>query len=127
MSRYPDGAFGIALLVIRVCYAFVAFGVASALPATPGTTHLLRLAAGVAALCLTVGFATRWIALALGIAVTFALTESMPSEQLLLAGHIGSCLAIALMGAGAFSLDARRYGRRVIQLSPNNPDRGTQS
>lgn len=126
MSRYPDGAFGAALLLIRACYAFVAFGVATAMSATPETTHVIRGAAGVAAVCLAVGFATRWIALALGIAVTFALTKSMPGEQLLLVGHIGSCLAIALMGAGAFSLDARRYGRRVIQLAPNSPDRGAE-
>lgn len=126
MSRYPDGAFGVALLLIRVCCAFVAFGVARALSATPGTSHFLLLAAGMAAICLAVGFATRWIALALGIAATLAVTQSTPSEQLLLAGHIGSCLSIALMGAGAFSLDARRYGRRVIQLPPNTPDRGAE-
>jgi putative oxidoreductase len=130
MSRYPDGTFGVALLLLRMCYAFVVFGAAAVLSTAPGPTNLFRLAASVAALCLVIGFATRWIALALGIAVIAALTQSMPNEQLLLAGHIGGCLAIASMGAGAFSLDARLYGRRVIQLPPNpsdrSPDRGSE-
>ncbi|WP_368564741.1 hypothetical protein [Pseudoxanthomonas sp. UTMC 1351] len=123
--RYPDGTVGFALLLIRMCYAFVAFGTAAALSAISISTHLFYLAAGLIALLLVVGFATRLAALLLGVAVFAALTISSPIQQMLLAGHVGGCAAIMLMGAGAFSIDARRHGRRVIQLQANTPDRGT--
>jgi uncharacterized membrane protein YphA (DoxX/SURF4 family) len=122
--RYPDGAIGLALLFVRICYAFVAFGVATALSTIPVSANFIHLAAALAALLLVIGFATRLIALLLGAAVVVTLVTSSPAQQLLLAGHIGGCAAIALIGAGAFSIDARRYGRRVIRLQGNTPDRG---
>lgn len=122
--RYPDGATGLALLFLRICYAFVAFGVVAALSAIPTGANVLHLAAGLTALLLVIGFATRWVALLLGIAVVVALAMSSPVQQLLLAGHIGGCAAMVLIGAGAYSIDARRHGRRVIRLQANTPDRG---
>lgn len=124
--RYPDGAVGFALLFVRMCYAFVAFGVVTPLTAIPVSASLLHLAAGLVALLLAIGFATRLAALFLGIAAAIALAMSGPVQQLLLVGHIGGCVAIALIGAGAFSIDARRHGRRVIQLQTNTPDRGAK-
>lgn len=124
--RYPDGATGFALLFLRICYAFVAFGVVTPPSAIPASTNLLHLAAGLAALLLTVGFATRWVALVLGMAIVVALVTSIPAQQLLLAGHVGGCAAMVLIGAGAYSIDARRHGRRVIQLQANTPDRGAE-
>jgi hypothetical protein len=123
--RYPDGAVGVALLLVRVCYAFVAFGTASALSTISVSTHFLYLVAGLIALLLVVGLATRLAGLLLGIAVVVTLTVSSPLKQMLLAGHVGGCAAIMLMGAGAFSIDALRHGRRVIQLQANTLDRGT--
>ena len=123
--RYPDGVVGLALLLARICYAFAAFGVAAALSKTSLSVGFLHLAAGLTALLLVTGFATRLIALLLGMAVVVALViSSSPAQQLLLAGHVGGSAALALIGAGAFSIDARRHGRRVIQLQTNTPDRG---
>jgi putative oxidoreductase len=122
--RYPDGAVGLALLFLRMCYAFVAFGVAVELSATPVNANVLHLVAGLTALLLVIGFATRWVALLLGIEVVVAMVMSSPVQQLLLAGHLGGCVAMVLIGAGAYSTDARRHGRRVIQLQANTPDRG---
>jgi uncharacterized membrane protein YphA (DoxX/SURF4 family) len=77
-------------------------------------------------LLLVAGLATRSVALLLGVAVAFALVDATdPLRQLLLAGHVGGCAAIMLVGPGAYSLDARRHGRRVIHLQSNTPDRGT--
>lgn len=123
-SRYPDGAVGIALLFLRICYAFVAFGIPAALSAVPLGAGYLLPAAALAAVLLVIGFATRWVAVLLGMAVVAALTMSSPAQQLFLMGHVGGCATIALIGAGAFSIDARRHGRRVIQLQTNVPDRG---
>jgi putative oxidoreductase len=122
--RYPDGVVGFALLLIRMCYAFVTFGVAATLSISPSSVHLIHTGAGLIALFLVLGFATRLAALFLGIAVVVMLVKSGLAQQLLLAGHIGGCLAIVLAGAGAFSIDARRHGRRVIRLQTRTPDRG---
>lgn len=128
VCRYPDGAAGFALLVLRVGYACVAFGIAAILPTDiPGTT-LLHLVAGLAALLLVAGLTTRSVALLLGAAVVFAMVAAVePVRLLLLAGHVGGCAAIVLVGPGAFSVDARRHGRRVIHLQANTPDRGADN
>jgi hypothetical protein len=124
--RYPDGAAGLALLLLRVCCAVSAFGIAAVLSALPVGATFLHLAAGLAALFLVVGFAARWVALLLGVASIGALAMSSPLQQLFLAGDIGGYAAIVLIGAGAFSIDARRHGRRVIRLQANTPDRGAK-
>ena len=124
--RYPDGVVGFALLLIRMCYAFVAFGVATTLSISLSTVHLFYLGAGLIALFLVLGFAARLAALFLGIAVAVMFAKSGPSQQLLFAGHVGGCLVIMLTGAGAFSIDARRHGRRVIRLQTATPDRGAK-
>jgi hypothetical protein len=125
VCRYPDGAAGLALLILRLGYACVAFGVAAILPTDIIGATFLHLAAGLAALLLVAGLTTRSVALFLGVAVAFVLVAAAdPVRQLLFAGHIGGCAAIALVGPGAFSVDARRHGRRVIHLQANTPDRG---
>lgn len=122
--RYPDGVAGLGLLLVRACYASVAFGVAAMPPPVPVATGALYVTAGLIALALVAGFATRGAALLLGAAVIAALPASAPVQQLLLAGHAGGCAAMVLLGAGAFSIDARRHGRRVIHLRTSPPDRG---
>jgi hypothetical protein len=124
ICRYPDGAAGFALLFVRMSYALVAFGIAAMLPAGSLGTSFPCLAAGCIALSLLIGLASRWAALLLGIAVAATLATAGPVQQLVLAGHIGGCVAIVLIGPGAFSIDARRHGRRVIHLQANTPDRG---
>jgi hypothetical protein len=125
VCRYPDGAVGFALLFLRISYAFVAFGVAMMLPANIPGAALLYVAAGLVALLLLAGLATRLAVLVLGVALVAALAGAGPFQQLLLAGHVGGCMAILLMGPGAFSIAARRHGHRVIHLQSNTPDRGT--
>jgi hypothetical protein len=124
VCRYPDAAAGLALLLVRMSYAFVALGIVAMLPVDILGATFLHLVAGAVALLLVAGLATRLVALLLGIAVAIALTAADPIQQLLLAGHIGGCAAIVLTGPGAFSVDARRHGRRVILLRTNTPDRG---
>lgn len=124
VNRYPDGAAGFALLLLRICHAFVAFGLANALPATPAGSHVLQYAAALAALLLLIGLATRWIAVLIGLSAFAAIATASPTQQLLLTGLVGGCATMVLIGAGAFSLDARRHGRRVIQFQTPPPDRG---
>ena len=122
--RYPDGAAGLGLLLARTCYASAAFGVVALLPPPSASPHTLPFAAGCVALMLVAGLATRWAALLLGIGTLVALPASDVAQQLLLVGHAGGCGAIVLLGAGAYSVDAHRFGRRVIRVEPRPPERG---
>jgi hypothetical protein len=121
--RYPDGAAGIALLLLRLCCACAAFGVAAILARAiaPGITYP---AAALVALLLALGLLTRTTALLFGTAVAAALTMGGAVHQLLLAGVAGCCAALTMVGAGAFSVDARRHGHRVIHLGKRPHDRG---
>lgn len=122
VCRFPDGAAGVGLLLLRTCQALVAFGIA--IPATFVEPYLRYPAAGVVAGLLLAGFATRLAAVAVGLAACIALLNAATSEPYLLAGHVGGCAGLALLGAGAFSVDARLHGRRVIHLQMRTPDRG---
>lgn len=124
LCRFPDGAAGLGLLVLRTCYAPVPFGIATLLPPVAIGATVPRLIAGVFALLLVSGLATRATAIALGIAVLVALVFSTPLQLSLLVAHVGGCAAMALLGPGAYSLDARRHGHRVIHLQTRPPDRG---
>lgn len=125
VCRYPDGVAGFALLLLRAGLACAAFGVAAALRADFAGAGALPWIAGVAALLLLAGLGARWVALLLGAAAGVALAMHLPArESLLLAGHVAGCAAAALVGPGAFSIDARRHGRRVIHLQAHAPDRG---
>jgi len=121
--RYPDGATGIALLLLRLCCACAAIGVAAILAGTIEPGHAYP-AAALLGLLLALGLLTRVTALLLGTAVAVALPMGSAVHQLLLAGVVGCCAALAILGAGAFSVDARRHGRHVIQLGKRPHDRG---
>ncbi|HVI58235.1 MAG TPA: hypothetical protein VM619_05105 [Luteimonas sp.] len=124
VCRYPDGAPGFALLSLRCCLGFVAFGVAMVLASGAIDARVLHVVAGLVALLLAIGLAARPVALVLGVSTAVAL--AMPGtlvQALLLAGALGGCAMIVLAGPGAFSVDARLHGRRVIHLQAT-PDRG---
>jgi putative oxidoreductase len=122
--RYPDGAAGIALLLVRLCCACAALGVAAMLTAV-GDPRIAYPAATLLGALLSLGLLTRTSALLLlATVVAAALTIAGAVQQLLLAGVVGCCAALAIVGAGAFSIDARRHGRRVIQLGARPHDRG---
>jgi len=124
VCRYPDGAAGLGLLIARICCASAAFGVTALLPTPSALPDTLPFVAGCVALMLVAGLATRWAALLLGIGTLVALPACGVVQQLLLVGNAGGCGAIVLLGAGAYSVDARRYGRRVIHVHTHTPDRG---
>jgi len=81
---------------------------------------------GLIALSLVAGLGTRTAALLLiaAIAADLFTVNGRPIQLLLaLAGGAG---AVVLLGAGAYSLDAWRHGRRVIRLELRSPDQGNQ-
>lgn len=120
-SAFPGGWPGLGLLLLR---ALVGITLIAQILAFVGSTKLSALSLVVTALvliiasCLLVGFMTPIAAMIICVSavVVFSLFET---NQTLL-NVIVLTIAIALLGPGAFSIDARMFGRREI-LIPNTP------
>ncbi|TAA26898.1 hypothetical protein [Pseudoxanthomonas winnipegensis] len=111
-SMFPDRGPGVGLLLLRVALA-----VALWQSHTPGSAAWtgVALAAG---LLLMSGWITP-LALLLACAHALAhLALDQAPTLLLIAG-------MALLGPGAYSLDARRFGRRVLRPAAPSPERGS--
>ena len=122
-SAFPGGWPGLGLLLLR---ALVGVTLIAQSLTYIGSTKLSVLSWVVTALvliiasCLLVGFMTPVAALVIGLgAIALALTSLFQTNQILL-NVIVLTIAIALLGPGAFSIDARMFGRREI-LIPNTP------
>ena len=123
--RYPDGSAGLALLLLRTSCALSACPALVYLRRAPGAANAATIIAAIIALALVVGFGTRMVALllvALLVADLFATDSKQVHFLLTSAGGAG---AVVLLGAGAYSLDCRWHGRRVIRLGLRSSDRGT--
>jgi len=113
MLTFPAGRVGAALLLLRIYAAIVgSHWVAQSLE-----THVLTsVVAGILGICLLLGLFTRAAALAICLFIAVLVFEEfLPVAdvlQLLIFGALG------LAGAGAFSLDARIFGRQVIRIRP---------
>lgn len=123
-SVFPSGAPGLGLLLLRTVAGGVAVSAGiSVLSASRGSAcHVGLCGAGpvVIGALLTIGLATPFAGIVLGISLTtcwfltpadgVAVSQGVP---LLLAAV---CVALALLGPGRFSLDARLFGRREILI-----------
>jgi hypothetical protein len=110
-SMFPPGGPGIGLLLLRI-------SVAGALVVTgvnrSGVSSFFWVAALLIALSLTAGFLTQYLSLIAcvsGIVIFVARTLHL---DLILALLILNASALALVGPGAYSIDARLFGRRVV-------------
>jgi hypothetical protein len=119
---FPTGMPGIALLILRVSLAAAILDICIEV-VKPGVSPVVCLALAVQSLLLGLGLLTPIVSI---IACTLELTS------LFAAGHTDvrfialSCLnaaVIALLGPGAYSLDARLFGRREIVFPPNEKDK----
>lgn len=114
---FPNGLPGAGLLALRVgCSVFIIAGGVSTISAAPqAQTLLLHSIALAAALLLLAGFWTPIAGLLIVVVevwFAFLQTESVASSALL--ATIGA--ALAALGPGSHSIDARLYGRKRIQI-----------
>ena len=130
--RFPDRSFGIGLLLLRTAIGSAAtlhaFGPLFDSNDVSSQTAIISGITAIAGVCLLVGFLTPVMSLLafLGVTLitylhrfTFASTPAAKQEfafTLLLA------LGLALVGPGAYSIDARLFGRRQV-IIPRAPDR----
>ena len=113
---FPNGLPGAGLLLLRlVCgVVVIAGGVTTIIAASHTQTLLLQSMALAAALLLLMGLWTPIGGLLiLVVEVWFALSRTSIESSVLLA-TIGA--ALAALGPGAHSVDARLYGRKRIQI-----------
>lgn len=122
--RYPDGLFGVALLLLRLSYAAVAFPALARLWPAPSVTVPMGLGAAAIALALVSGFGARAAALLLAAVLAIGIGSARGDLIWFLIGCTGGAVALVLLGPGAWSIDAHLYGRRVIRLEPRSPERG---
>jgi hypothetical protein len=116
-SMFPAGAPGIALLLLRVSVAAMLFIDPAGRVFWPAPIWL-AVVSFVAAIAVTVGFLTPILALICGALKIYALVGSPHwIGALIVLALLLSC-AVAMLGPGAYSLDAKMFGRRVVLLPP---------
>jgi putative oxidoreductase len=121
LSRYPDGGAGAGLLLLRFSCALVAYPVLVRLPLPPPVLGLAWIPAAVIALTLALGFATRAVALLLAATALSAVPTLRVDMAFIVIAHAGCGGALALLGPGAYSIDARVFGRQVIRFESRGP------
>jgi putative oxidoreductase len=123
LSRYPDGAAGIAVVLLRLACAWIAFLVIGRIRLPQFSPNASTVVSVAVALALALGSGTRIVAFVLA-AVTIATAFTTGSDSALtMIARACACTALGLLGPGAYSIDANVFGRRVIRLEPRGPDR----
>ena len=116
-STFPEGWPGTGLIFLRAAAAIpsVQHGIAGVLTATlPAFVVLQLLAAGAAALLL-VGFWTPVAGALMAVAeLCLAFSHAPDPSMHILLGALGA--ALAMLGPGAWSVDARLFGRKRIHI-----------
>jgi hypothetical protein len=119
-SSFPGGGPGIGLLLLRVLLGGLA--ILQGVNSLTGGTLWFGVYALVTGALLLAGFLTPYAAALIGLAaldLAFTQTKWQPVSAFVVS------IAIALLGPGAYSLDARLFGRREI-IIPRSPDSGNQ-
>src|SRR5215470_16858943 len=115
---FPPGAPGIGLLVLRISVAGT-FVLIAANQTGMSFIHPLFIGALLIGLCLAIGFLTPYVS---SVVCVYALVNlfraSAHLDVLLLASLLLNSVALALLGPGAYSIDARLFGRRVVVVPP---------
>jgi uncharacterized membrane protein YphA (DoxX/SURF4 family) len=115
-TMFPTGMAGAALFVLRLSVAtsFVLDGTAHWAPAI---SFWIFLGFAIPAICLFLGFLTPYLSVVCGLVALCSLVIGGNSPVHLLAS-IADAGILAVLGPGAYSIDARMFGRRLITLSP---------
>ena len=116
-STFPEGWPGFGLVFLRTVAAIppVRHGIAGLLAAPQPALVLLQLVAAGASALLLVGFWTPVAGVLMALAeMCLAFSHSNDPWIHILLGSLGASLA--MLGPGAWSLDARLFGRKRIQI-----------
>jgi uncharacterized membrane protein YphA (DoxX/SURF4 family) len=112
---FPTGTAGAALLVLRVSIAatLVVNGTAHWAPVT---SFWILSGVAILAILLSLGLLTPYCSAAGCLVQLYILCTSAGSNEFVLTTSILNSGALAFLGPGAYSLDARIFGRRLLTL-----------
>lgn len=122
VCRFPDGAAGVGLMVLRASGAAALVNAVLAVQTGWAGDTAMQGLVGTLSFALLAGLGTRPVSVLIGMAMLVGLFLS--TDPLLLAGPLGGYAALVLMGPGAYSVDARLHGRKVVHLRARRLDRG---
>lgn len=121
-STFPNARPGAGLLLLRLTLGGVLFANAAVTVQQSMPSQLILAAAEVVTgMLLIIGFWTPVAgAIVCSLAIGTVLVAGPATEAQLLRAAIG--LSLALIGPGAFSIDARRFGRQRIEIKQPRDD-----
>ena len=116
-SMFPRGAPGLALVLLRL-FVSAELG-AGAFIALSEPNRILAAALLACALAICVGIATPIAAILAALIETIGLNSHFSQVAVHAFAPIVIGIALALLGPGAYSIDARLFGRRLMEFGPD--------
>jgi uncharacterized membrane protein len=118
---FPTGAAGLALVLLRVSVA--AMLVTNVIPSEDPTVHMWELAGiGLLVTALCLGIFTPVVSVLSCCVEIAALSDLRELGVTHLMASILITASLAMLGPGAYSIDARMFGRRLVSSSDMNDD-----
>jgi len=120
-SMFPQGGPGFALLLLRISVA--AIFLIEGVKRFGFSSDILLGGIFAVSIALAIGFLTPLLSVLVCVSAAAALLTGFSSDTLVLVSLILTSAALSLLGPGAYSVDARLFGRRVMIVPPRkDPD-----